>query len=165
MSNVNIHLNSNVEDLSKNSVTLNGKVEEFDRVILATSQNITYKFLGLDLEGEKGKLGHMSTKQKVTQSEKLQIMLNSEYDRTTSPILHVHSPTAVNQTTDHLIIATMIGDVCQNENWELSDKEMKKWFPNDFASFERFDSTYIEHALPNSVLEGMLEYHTKLMEF
>ena len=154
MGNVNIHLNSTIENLSKNSVTLNGKVEEFDRVILATSQNITYKFLNLDLEGEKRQTRTYVYKTKSNPIRKLQIMLNSEYDRTTSPILHVHSPTAVNQTKDHLVIATMIGHACQNENWELTDTEMKKWFPNDFASFERFDSTYIEHALPNSVLEG-----------
>lgn len=154
MKNVSVHLNSTIEDLTDNSITINGESKEFDKVILATSQDITYKFLGLDLDGTQRRTRTYIYKTKSNPINKLQIMLNSEHDKLESPILHVHSPTANKQGEEHLVIATMIGDICTVEDWELADQEMKKWFPNDFLNFEKFDSTYIENALPNSVLEG-----------
>ncbi len=154
MKNVVINLDSEIQEVTRNGITIKDQIENFDKVVLATQQNSTAKILELDLEGEERTTRTYIYKTKQNPIKKLQIMLNSEYNSLKSPFVHVHSPTALNNTDNHLVVATLIGKSSLEENWDLADKNMSKWFPNDFAEFERFSSTFIANALPNSSIEG-----------
>ena len=154
MKNVVINLDSEIQEVTRNGITIKDQIENFDKVVLATQQNSTAKILELDLEGEERTTRTYIYKTKQNPIKKLQIMLNSEYNSLKSPFVHVHSPTALNITDNHLVVATLIGKSSLEENWDLADKNMSKWFPNDFAEFERFSSTFIANALPNSSIEG-----------
>lgn len=154
MKNVVINLDSEIQEVTRNEITIKDQIENFDKVVLATQQNSTAKILELDLEGEERTTRTYIYKTKQNPIKKLQIMLNSEYNSVTSPFVHVHSPTALNNTNNHLVVATLIGKSSLEENWDLADKNMSEWFPNDFTEFERFSSTFIANALPNSSIEG-----------
>lgn len=154
MENVAINLDCEIQNISATEITIHGEKQIFDKVVLATEQNTTSQILELELEGEERNTRTYIYKTKQNPIKKLQIMLNSEYDSATSPFVHVHSPTALNDTDNHLVIATLIGTSSKEENWKLADENMAKWFPNDFANFEQFTSTFISNALPNSSIEG-----------
>lgn len=154
MKNVAINLDCEIQNISSTEITIHGEKQVFDKVVIATEQNTTSQILELDLEGEERTTRTYIYKTKQNPIKKLQIMLNSEYNSATSPFVHVHSPTALNDTDNHLVVATLIGTSSREENWELADENMSKWFPNDFADFEQFSSTFISHALPNSSIEG-----------
>ena len=154
MKNVVINLDSEIQEVTRNEITIKDQIENFDKVVLATQQNSTAKILELNLEGEERTTRTYIYKTKQNPIKKLQIMLNSEYNSVTSPFVHVHSPTALNNTNNHLVVATLIGKSSLEENWDLADKNMSEWFPNDFTEFERFSSTFIANALPNSSIEG-----------
>ena len=154
MENVAINLDCEIQNISATEITIHGEKQIFDKVVLATEQNTTSQILELELEGEERNTRTYIYKTKQNPIKKLQIMLNSEYDSATSPFVHVHSPTALNDTDNHLVVATLIGASSREENWKLADENMAKWFPNDFANFEQFTSTFISNALPNSSIEG-----------
>ena len=154
MEHVTINLDCEIQNISSTEISIHGEKQIFDKVVLATEQNTTSQILELDLEGEERTTRTYIYKTKQNPIKKLQIMLNSEYNSATSPFVHVHSPTALDDTDNHLVVATLIGTSSRKENWELADENMAKWFPNDFANFEQFSSTFISHALPNSSIEG-----------
>ena len=154
MENVAINLDCEIQNISATEITIHGEKQIFDKVVLATEQNTTSQILELELEGEERNTRTYIYKTKKNPIKKLQIMLNSEYDSATSPFVHIHSPTALNDTDNHLVVATLIGASSREENWKLADENMAKWFPNDFANFEQFTSTFISNALPNSSIEG-----------
>ena len=154
MENVAINLDCEIQNISATEITIHGEKQIFDKVVLATEQNTTSQILELELEGEERNTRTYIYKTKQNPIKKLQIMLNSEYNSATSPFVHVHSPTALNDTDNHLVVATLIGASSREENWKLADENMAKWFPNDFANFEQFTSTFISNALPNSSIEG-----------
>ena len=120
--------------------SIRGEKQVFDKVVIATTE---YNFSDsrIRLEGEERTTRTYIYK---TKHNPIKIANNAEFDNFYISIRARSLTNCAEDTDNHLLVATLIGTPSREENWELADKNMSKWFPNEFAD------------LNNSVLHSSL---------
>ena len=142
----NLRLNSKVDNVSSETITCNNQTEKFDKVVLATPQNISFHLLGRKPLTKIKKTATIVFKSLKNPLSKNRLLINEKYGLNGNKILHAHSHLFHPQ----LVIATVIGkdaDSLQEDQDEILS-EFETWFGKQVREWEFVTVTKVDNALP-----------------
>jgi len=143
-----VRLGVAVEDVDANGVTVDGVRHDHDKVVLAVPQHVAAGLLDVTTSPDERRTTTMVYATEAPPLRAARLLLNGEYDPTSSPVLHVHVPTLLHPRDDgqHFVVATLLGD--QDHAAEDVQERLLSWFP-EAASWRIVGRTDVRHALPN----------------
>ena len=139
-------LNSKVDGVSSTTITCNKQTEKFDKVILATPQNVSFNFLNRKPLTKVKKTATIVFKSLKNPLSRHRLLINEKYGLNGNKILHAHS----HPFHPQLIIATVIGkdaDSLQDNQDEILS-EFENWFGKQVREWEFVTVTKVDNALP-----------------
>ena len=139
-------LNSKVDGVSSTTITCNKQTEKFDKVVLATPQNVSFNFLNRKPLTKVKKTATIVFKSLKNPLSRHRLLINEKYGLNGNKILHAHS----HPFHPQLIIATVIGndvDSLQDNQDEILS-EFENWFGKQVSEWEFVTVTKVDNALP-----------------
>ena len=139
-------LNSRVDGVSSTTITCNKQTEKFDKVVLATPQNVSFNFLNRKPLTKVKKTATIVFKSLKNPLSRNRLLINEKYGLNGNKILHAHS----HPFHPQLIIATVIGkdaDSLQDNQDEILS-EFENWFGKQVREWEFVTVTKVDNALP-----------------
>ena len=141
-----VRFNSKVDAVSSTTITCNKQTEKFDKVILATPQNVSFNFLNRKPLTKVKKTATIVFKSLKNPLSRHRLLINEKYGLNGNKILHAHS----HPFHPQLIIATVIGkdaDSLQDNQDEILS-EFENWFGKQVREWEFVTVTKVDNALP-----------------
>ena len=139
-------LNSKVDDVSSTTITCNKQTEKFDKVVLATPQNVSFHLLNRKPLTKIKKTATIVFNSLKNPLPKNRLLINEKYGLNGNKILHAHS----HPFHPQLVIATVIGkdaDSLQDNQDEILS-EFENWFGKQVSEWEFVTVTKVDNALP-----------------
>lgn len=141
-----LRFNSKVEGVSSTTISCNKQTEEFDKVVLATPQNVSFNLLNRNPLKKTRKTATIVFNTSKNPLPQHRLLINEKYGIGGNKILHAHS----HPFHPQLVIATVIGDDSDSlqDNQDEILSEFGNWFGNDVRDWEFVTVTKVENALP-----------------
>ena len=141
-----VRLNSKVDIVSSTTITCNEQTDNFDKVILATPQNVSFQLLNRKPVKKVKKTATIVFNSPKNPLSKHRLLINEKYGLNGNKILHVHS----HPYHPQLVIATVIGkdsDSLKDDQDEILS-EFETWFGKQVREWEFVTVTKVDNALP-----------------
>ncbi|MFL2941802.1 MAG: FAD-dependent oxidoreductase [Candidatus Poseidoniales archaeon] len=141
-----LRLNSKVDGVSSTTITCNKQTEKFDKVVLATPQNVSFNLLNRKPLTKVKKTATIVFNSFKNPLSRHRLLINEKYGLNGNKILHAHS----HPFHPHLVIATVIGkdaDSLQDNQDEILS-EFENWFGKQVREWEFVTVTKVDNALP-----------------
>ena len=141
-----VRLNSKVDTVSSTTITCNEQTDNFDKVILATPQNVSFQLLNRKPVKKVKKTATIVFKSSKNPLSKHRLLINEKYGLNGNKILHAHS----HPYHPQLVIATVIGkdsDTLKDNQDEILS-EFETWFGKQVREWEFVTVTKVDNALP-----------------
>ena len=141
-----IRLNSKVDIVSSTTITCNEQTDNFDKVILATPQNVSFQLLNRKPVKKVKKTATIVFNSPKNPLSKHRLLINEKYGLNGNKILHVHS----HPYHPQLVIATVIGKDSDSlkDNQDEILSEFETWFGKQVREWEFVTVTKVDNALP-----------------
>ena len=141
-----VRLNSKVDIVSSTTITCNEQTDNFDKVILATPQNVSFQLLNRKPVKKVKKTATIVFNSPKNPLSKHRLLINEKYGLNGNKILHVHS----HPYHPQLVIATVIGKDSDSlkDNQDEILSEFETWFGKQVREWEFVTVTKVDNALP-----------------
>ena len=141
-----LRLNSKVDAVSSKTITCGNLTEKFDKVVLATPQNVSFELLNREPVEKVRKTATIIFNSPKNPLSKYRLLINEKYGLNGNKILHAHS----HPFHPQLVIATVIGqdaDSLEEDQDEILS-EFETWFGEQVRAWEFVTVTKVDNALP-----------------
>ena len=141
-----VRLNSKVDAVSSTTITCNEQTDNFDKVVLATPQEVTFQFLNRKPLKKIKKTATIVFHSPKNPLSKNRLLINEKYGLNGNKILHAHS----HPFHPQLVIATVIGEDADSlkDNQDEILSEFETWFGKHVREWEFVTVTKVDNALP-----------------
>lgn len=141
-----LRFNSKVDAVSSKTVTCNKQTEKFDKVVLATPQNVSFNLLNRKPLTKVRKTATIVFNSIKNPLPRYRLLINEKYGLNGNKILHAHS----HPFHPQLIIATVIGKDVDSlqENQDEILSEFENWFGKQVREWVFVTVTKVDNALP-----------------
>ena len=141
-----VRLNSKVDAVSSTTITCNEQTDNFDKVVLATPQNVSFQLLNRKPVKKVKKTATIVFKASENPLPKNRLLINEKYGLNGNKILHAHS----HPYHPQLVIATVIGKDSDSlkDNQDEILSEFETWFGKQVREWEFVTVTKVDNALP-----------------
>ena len=141
-----LRLNSKVDAVSSTTITSNKQTEKFDKVVLATPQNVSFHLLNRKPLKKVKKTATIVFNSLKNPLSRHRLLINEKYGLNGNKILHVH----LHPFHPQLVIATVIGEDADSlkDNQEEILSEFETWFGKQVREWEFVTVTKVDNALP-----------------
>ena len=141
-----IRFNSKVDEVSSTTITCKEQTEEFDKVVLATPQNVSFNLLGREPLKKVKKTATIVFNTHNNPLSKNRLLINEKYGLNGNKILHAHT----HPYHPQLVIATVVGEDADSlkENQDDILFEFETWFGKEVRDWEFVTVTKVDNALP-----------------
>ena len=141
-----VRFNSKVDAVSSTTITCNKQTEKFDKVVLATPQNVSFHFLNRKPLKKVKKTATIVFNSLKNPLSKHRLLINEKYGLNGNKILHAH----LHPFHPQLVIATVIGEDADSlkDNQDEILSEFETWFGKQVREWEFVTVTKVDNALP-----------------
>ena len=141
-----LRLNSKVDAVSSTTITCNKQTEKFDKVVLATPQNVSFRLLNRKLLRKVKKTATIVFNSPKNPLSRHRLLINERYGLNGNKILHAH----LHPFHPQLVIATVIGEDADSlkDNQDEILSEFETWFGKQVREWEFVTVTKVDNALP-----------------
>ena len=141
-----VRFNSKVDAVSSTTITCNKKTEKFDKVVLATPQNVSFHLLNRKPLKKVKKTATIVFNSLKNPLSRHRLLINEKYGLNGNKILHAH----LHPFHPQLIIATVIGEDADSlkDNQDEILSEFETWFGKQVREWEFVTVTKVDNALP-----------------
>ena len=154
LSDTTLKLNTTVDAVTASSVTVDGKSQAFDKVVLAVPQHVASTLLpSIPLEHEPVERLTSTVVFKASRPpfKHARLLLNEAWGTPGNDVLHLHVPTNLHPhpAGEHWVVATLVGEAALNPDAEAVRSELTAWFGDQVVQWQHLLSTHVRHALPH----------------
>ena len=141
-----LRFNSKVSAVSSTTISCNNQTEDFDKVILATPQNVSFRLLNRKPLKKVRKTATIVFKSSKNPLSRYRLLINEKYGLNGNKILHAHS----HPFHTELVIATVIGEDTDSlkDDQGVILSEFETWFGNQVRKWKFVTVTKVDNALP-----------------
>ena len=141
-----VRFNSKVDAVSSTTITCNKQTEKFDKVVLATPQNVSFHLLNRKPLKKVKKTATIVFNSLKNPLSRHRLLINEKYGLNGNKILHAH----LHPFHPQLIIATVIGEDADSlkDNQDEILSEFETWFGKQVREWEFVTVTKVDNALP-----------------
>jgi protoporphyrinogen oxidase len=141
-----LRLNSKVDAVSSTTITSNKQTEKFDKVVLATPQNVSFHLLNRKPLKKVKKTATIVFNSLKNPLSRNRLLINEKYGLNGNKILHAH----LHPFHTQLVIATVIGEDADSlkDNQDEILSEFETWFGKQVREWEFVTVTKVDNALP-----------------
>ena len=141
-----LRFNSKVDAVSSTTITCNKQIEKFDKVVLATPQNVSFDLLNRKPLKKVKKTATIVFNSPKNPLSRNRLLINEKYGLYGNKILHAH----LYPFHPQLVIATVIGEDADSlkDNQDEILSEFETWFGKQVKEWEFVTVTKVNNALP-----------------
>ena len=141
-----VRFNSKVDAVSSTTITCNKQTEKFDKVVLATPQNVSFHLLNRKPLKKVKKTATIVFNSLKNPLSRHRLLINEKYGLNGNKILHAH----LHPFHPQLVIATVIGEDADSlkDNQDEILSEFETWFGKQVREWEFVTVTKVNNALP-----------------